>query len=193
MASLEEDPEALLLGYPYEFLAISPLFAFRLLLGIVILTLSNTYVWFLVLRFSPGWSRFVMSFPLLLFFFLYPILLFKKDDLVMVAMSGFYVTWLGSIRVLGLSFGNGSLAHETNAFTFYLSLFSPFRVVPTNYVDPISPTPKIQDGFLSLVKGTTKFYLLLLFMYLSYYIGDGFFQRSITYGAVVYYGARFEG
>ena len=110
----------------------------------------------------------------------------------MVAMSGFYITWLGSLRILALAFGYSSLAHETSIGTFYLSLFSPFRVLPTNYVNPNSPTPKIQDGFLSLVKGTTKFYLLLLFMYLSYYIGDGFIQRSIIYGAVVYYGARFE-
>eukprot|EP00009_Paramoeba_aestuarina_P018349 CAMPEP_0201526992 /NCGR_PEP_ID=MMETSP0161_2-20130828/33629_1 /ASSEMBLY_ACC=CAM_ASM_000251 /TAXON_ID=180227 /ORGANISM="Neoparamoeba aestuarina, Strain SoJaBio B1-5/56/2" /LENGTH=354 /DNA_ID=CAMNT_0047927607 /DNA_START=147 /DNA_END=1208 /DNA_ORIENTATION=- len=188
-----EEEGYLSLSYPYEFVVVSPLFVFRLLMGMVILTLSNTYVWFFVLSITPGWKRFFAAVPLLTFFFFYPILLFRqKEDFLLVCMSVFYVTWLGGLRVIGLSFGVGRLAHETRMFPFYLSLFSPFRVVPTNYVgDPDTPSPKIQDGFLSLVKGTTKFYLLILFIYISYYIGDGFVQRSITYGAVVYYGASY--
>eukprot|EP00211_Chloroparvula_japonica_P005751 CAMPEP_0119156216 /NCGR_PEP_ID=MMETSP1310-20130426/52137_1 /TAXON_ID=464262 /ORGANISM="Genus nov. species nov., Strain RCC2339" /LENGTH=380 /DNA_ID=CAMNT_0007148825 /DNA_START=208 /DNA_END=1350 /DNA_ORIENTATION=+ len=178
--------------FPYEFIALSPSLARRIVGGSFVLLSSAFLLRHIQQAMPPGGQRLLASLPFFVLFFFYPLLFHRQNEILMVLISSFYVTWLGSQRLWGLCFDLGHHCKLESTVYFVLGFFSPFRFIPPNTrIAPGERIPKIQDGFLSVVKGTAKFYLLILNMYFSYFVPPGVWRRSLFYGAVTYYGASY--
>ena len=132
--------------YPFEFLKVSPSLVIRIFMGYLGLLWSTVYIYFLVRNLREGWPRLIAAAPLVVLFLLYPPLMFDRhQETLMVVISTFYVSWLGSQRLLGLVWGKGELCQVRSFLYFSLGFFSPFRFIPPNTtIAPGERVPKVQ-------------------------------------------------